>query len=121
MARAFKTPALAAAAAVDDKKGEDIVLLNVAAVSPLTEYLLLVTALSAPHLESLEKAIKDALELKGLTCLHRARPKSDHWRVLDYGGLMAHIMTAEARAFYSLEKLFDRAKRVNLGKAAAHA
>ena len=121
MARAFRMPALAAAAAVDDKKGEDIVLLNVAAVSPLTEYLLLATALSTPHLETLEKAVREALELKGFSCLHRARPKSDHWRVLDYGGLMAHFMTAEARAFYALEKLFDRAKRVNIGRAAAHA
>lgn len=121
MARVFKTPALAAAAAADDKKGEDIVLLDVSAVSPLTEYLLIVTANSGPHLESLETAVKKAMSELGLPCLYRARPKSDSWRVLDYGGLMAHLMTQQTREFYALEKLFDGAKRVRLGKDIANA
>ncbi len=43
---------------------------------------------------------------------HRARPQSDAWRVLDFGGLMVHLMTEDARALYALERLHDGAKEV---------
>ena len=36
-------------------------------------------------------------------------PKSDSWRVIDFGGLVVHLMTAEAREFYALDKLYHSA------------
>lgn len=112
MARSFKTLSLVAARAADDKKGEDIHLLHVAKRSPITDYMLLVTATSRPHLESLEFEIERALEEKGAACLHKAKPKSASWRVLDFGGLLVHLMTAESRSFYALDKLYHDSPRV---------
>jgi len=45
----------------------------------------------------------------GLHCNHKSRPKSDHWRVLDFGSVIVHLMTEEARSFYSLERLNEHA------------
>ncbi len=106
MAPKIKNFAVLAARAASDKKGEDILLLRPGKKSPLADYWLFVTANSRPHLEVLEWEIKERLKASGLYCLHRAKPASDHWRALDFGGLMVHIMTAETRSFYALEKIY---------------
>ncbi len=112
MARAFKGVAVAAARAADDKKGEDIALLHVSKTSPITDYLLIVTANSRPHLETLEHEVERAAADFNVACLHRARPRSDQWRVLDFGGLLVHVMTRETRDFYALDKLYFDSPKV---------
>ena len=101
----FKAMAVAAARAADDKKGDDIVLWDVRASSILADFLLLVSATSPAHLEALDSAISDVLEESGLVLLHRDGKNSDLWRVLDYGGLIVHLMNVEARTFYALDKM----------------
>jgi ribosome-associated protein len=112
MAKRFKSLAIETAKAASDKKGDDIILLHVGKKSPIADYLLIVTANSRPHLEVLEDSIKTRAKDLGFLCIHRARPASDQWRVLDFGGIIAHIMTQEARAFYALEKIFPNSPAV---------
>lgn len=114
MARAFKNVAVAAARAADDKKGDNIALLHVSKTSPLADYLLIVTATSRPHLETLEHEIeKSVVEQFGVQVFREARPKGDSWRIIDFGGLIVHLMTDEARQFYQLEKLHHGAPPVH--------
>ena len=112
MPKAFKSVAVAAAKAIDDQKAEDIILLDVRKTSPLSDYMIVATALSRPHLEALENKLEEALEDAGLRVHHRNRPQSDLWRVLDYGGLIVHLMDAETRELYALERLHEGAKEV---------
>ncbi len=113
MPKAFKTVAVAAARAMHENKAADILLLDVRKTSPLSDYLIIATALSRPHLESLEDKLAEALEKAGLRVHHRNRPQSDLWRVLDFGGLIVHLMVEEARELYALERLHDRAKELS--------
>lgn len=113
MGRAFRHVAAAAARAADEKKGESILLLHVSKTSPITDYLLLVTGTSRPHLETLDHEIEKAVSHFGLKPVHRARPQSDQWRVVDFGGLVVHVMTAEARQLYQLERLHHGAPEVD--------
>ncbi|MBI4376010.1 MAG: ribosome silencing factor [Elusimicrobia bacterium] len=112
MARTFKSIAVAAARAAWDKKGEAIEILDVSSASPLADYLLIVTALSPAHLEALQHEIEKAAHVLGLRLLRRSQPRSDQWRVLDFGGLLVHLMSAQTREFYALEKLYHGAARV---------
>ena len=112
MARAFKAVAVAAARVADERKAENVSLLDVRKTSPMTDYLVLATALSRPHIEALEEKIVEALEEAGLSVHHRSRPKTDAWRVIDFGGVMIHLMSAEARELYALERLHDGAKEI---------
>ncbi|MEK7383225.1 MAG: ribosome silencing factor [Elusimicrobiota bacterium] len=112
MARTFKTLAVCAARAINEKKAEQVVILDVRKTSTLVDYLIIATALSRPHLEALEHHVEESLHHAGLGLHRRSRPRSDSWRVLDFGGLMVHLMTVEARELYDLEKLNDDAKRV---------
>ncbi|OGS42568.1 MAG: ribosome silencing factor [Elusimicrobia bacterium RIFOXYD12_FULL_66_9] len=113
MARTFKTLAVSTARTIDGKKAEQVVVLDVRKSSSLVDFLVIGTALSRPHLEALEHQAEEGLLHAGLEVHHRSRPRSDSWRVLDFGGLMVHLMTAEARELYDLEKLNDDAKEVS--------
>lgn len=112
MPKAFKTAAVAAARAMNENKAANVVLLDVRKSSPLSDYMIIATALSRPHLESLEDKLAEALEKTGLKIHHRNRPQSDLWRVLDYGGLIVHLMVEEARELYALERLHGGAKEL---------
>ncbi|MEQ1918208.1 MAG: ribosome silencing factor [Elusimicrobiota bacterium] len=112
MPKAFKTVTISAARAMNDNKAADIVVLDVRKTSPLSDYIIIATALSRPHLEALEDKLAEALENAGVRVHHRNRPQSDLWRVLDFGGLIVHLMVEEARELYALERLHDGAKEL---------
>ena len=112
MARAFKAVAVAAARVADERKAEQVLVLDVRKSSPVVDYLVIVTALSRPHIEALEQKIVETLAEDGLKVHHRSRPQTDSWRVLDFGGVMVHLMSADARELYALERLHDGAKEV---------
>jgi len=113
--RNFKALAAALAQAAADKKGEDVLVLRLGRKNPVSDYLVIVSALSRPHLETLENALEETAEGLGFPVLHRAR-RSDHWRVIDLGKILVHVMTPEARGFYSLEKLHHDAARISWDK-----
>lgn len=112
MPKAFKNIAVAAARSIDDRKAEKIVVLDVRKTSPLSDFMIIATALSRPHLEALEDKVCEDLEGLGLRVHHRNRPQTDLWRVLDFGGLIVHLMSEEARDLYALEKLHEGAKEL---------
>ena len=112
MALTFKALGRALARAASDKKAEEIVLLDVRRQSPVTEYMLIATVTSPPHLEALEEELRKAGRSLRCPALRWARPASDRWRVLDFGGLLAHLMTEETRRFYALEKLYHQGRPV---------
>ena len=111
MTQGFRPLAPLAAQAADKKKGEDIVLLDVHRLSPVSDYMLLVSVTSPAHLKAIEEEIASAMGAAGVPLLHRDGSDSALWRVLDYGGLLVHLMDPEAREFYALEKLYHDAAR----------
>ena len=72
------------------------------------------TATSAPHLNALEEEVSIKLKEKGFFKLNRDGSGSQIWRVSDYGGLILHLMTEDARAYYALDKVFDYANLIIL-------
>ncbi|MFH1369063.1 MAG: ribosome silencing factor [Elusimicrobiota bacterium] len=102
-----------AAKIADDKKGEDILLLNVRRLTSVADYFLIVTALSTPQLRAVSDAIRRTFcEEDGIETIHREGKDSRHWSVLDYGGLVVHVMSTQARYFYALDKIWNEAKRI---------
>ncbi len=101
---------------LDQKKAEDIVALDLRGVSDSLDYFLIATATSTPHLEALERAVRDGLEAMGVRPEAVEGPSS-RWVLLNYGPLLVHLMSPEARAYYDLEGLWADAERVVLKPA----
>lgn len=108
----YGTLARAARAAAEEKKGIAPVILDVRGVSSVTDYYVIVTGTSAPHLKALDAEISRALKGAGRAA-HRAGGGSDSgWIVRDFLGVVVHLMTAEMRQYYAIEDLWGDAPRV---------
>lgn len=112
MNKNLKNLAIKAARILEDKKGEGVALYDLGNKSSLCDYVIVATATSAPHLNALEEEVSIKLKEDGFFKLNRDGSGSQIWRVSDYGGLILHLMTEEARAYYALDKMFDFAKLI---------
>ncbi len=109
-----KEIALAVTKALDDKKGMDIKLLKIDKVSSLADYFLICTGTSNTHVKTLCDYAELTLENLGETMLGREGHRGNSWELLDYGAIVVHVFTDEARKFYALEKLWADAEVVDL-------
>lgn len=98
--------------AAEDKKAEDVVLLDVRKVSSIADYLLICSGNSEPHLKAIAEEISVRLKAAGVRPKGRDGFPTSRWVVVDYGDVMVHIMHPETRDHYALESLWGDAKRV---------
>src|ERR1019366_3430134 len=108
--RDFRKLALAAAGAADDKKAVDVRVLDIRKESDVADYLVIAGAASSAQMNAVSESVEEELGGKGLPALHKEGRSRGRWMVLDYGGLVVHILMTEAREFYRLEKLWEKAK-----------
>lgn len=98
-------------ALLDAKKGERILVLHVADVSSVTDYMILCTGLNTPHLRALadEVARQLRLETPPIACHRRAGSVESEWLVLDYIDFVVHLFTPATRTYYALDQLWKDA------------
>lgn len=102
--------------ALDAKKGMDIKLLKIDRVSSLADYFLICTGTSNTHVKTLCDYAEYTLEQLGEPMLGREGHRGSAWELLDYGTIVVHVFTEEARQFYDLERLWADAEVVDLKK-----
>ena len=108
-------PAEYARLAVDmasEKQAADIVMLDIRGVSDFTDYFVVLTAESSRQMRSLVEDIEEALEKTGATLHHREGASDAGWRLLDFGDVIVHLFSPEAREFYNIEGAWSRAAEV---------
>lgn len=101
---------------LDDKKAGDLSVLDVSEQSSITDYLVLATATSEPHLRALRIEIEKALDSENVHLVGKETRQESGWLVIDAFDVMVHIFLAETRERYGLERLWRDAKEVNVGK-----
>ena len=109
-----KEVALEVTKALDAKKGMDIKLLRINEVSSLADYFLICTGTSNTHVKTLCDYAEYAMEQLGEPMLGREGHRGNTWELLDYGSVVIHVFTEEARKFYDLERLWADAEQVDL-------
>ena len=100
--------------ALDEKKGIDIKLLKIDKVSSLADYFLICTGTSNTHVRTLCDYAEYTLEQLGEPMLGREGHRGNSWELLDFGSIVVHVFTEEAREFYSLERLWADAEEINI-------
>ena len=105
-----KEMALALAKALDSKKGKDIRVLETDGLTTLADYFVLCNGSSAPQL----KALGDAAEKAGIQPDHIEGHRGGTWILQDYGDVVVHLFSEEARKFYDLDRLWQDAKVLDL-------
>ena len=108
--------AIAVTKALDEKKGMDIKLLKIDKVSSLADYFLICTGTSNTHVKTLCDYAELTLENLGEKLLGREGHRGNSWELLDFGTVVVHVFTEEARKFYDLERLWADAENVDLSE-----
>ena len=108
--------AIEATKALDSKKGMDIKLLKIDKISSLADHFLICTGTSSTHVKTLGDYVEYDMEQLGETVLGREGHRGNTWELLDYGTIVIHVFTEEARHFYDLERLWADAEQVDISE-----
>ncbi len=100
--------------ALDEKKGQDIQLLKIDKVSSLADYFLICTGTSNTHVKTLCDYAEYEMEQLGEPMLGREGHRGNSWELLDFGSIVVHVFTQEAREFYALERLWADAEKIDI-------
>ena len=109
-----KTLALICARLADNKKAENIALLDLRSISSIADYFVIVTGSNEPHLRAIVDEITEKLRLD-----HNVRPfsidgaKITPWIVLDFIDVLVHVMNDEFRELYDLENLWGDGEKID--------
>ena len=106
--------ALEVTKALDEKKGIDIKVLRIEKISSLADYFVICTGTVNTHVKTLCDYAEYTMEQLGESMLGREGHRGNSWELLDYGSVVVHVFTEEARKFYDLERLWADAEVVDL-------
>lgn len=101
-------------ASIDDKKGRNIVALDVKGISSLTDYIVVAEGNVDRHVIALAKAVEEGLDDLKEYPLYREGMLNGDWVVLNYATVMVHLFMPGLREKYQIEKLWKDAKMVDL-------
>lgn len=108
-----KTLALDAARAAQDKKGQNLTIIDLQDASAYTDMLVIATAYSDRQTQAIADSVQSVLRQEyGLRPIHAEGQGA--WILLDYGDIVVHVFHEDARAFYALDQLWADAPRVEV-------
>jgi ribosome-associated protein len=102
-----------------EKKAADVRVLDVSAVSSITDFLVIATATSEPHLRALRIELEKAFEAAGARLVGEEAARESGWLVIDAFDVMVHLFNAEKRRHYGLESLWRDAGEVSVARLLA--
>jgi ribosome-associated protein len=100
--------------ALDDKKAGELAVLDVSGQSSITDFLVVASATSEPHLRALGIELEKVLDAAGVRIVGSERVQASGWLVVDAFDVMFHLFLAPVRERYALERLWRDAVEVPL-------
>ena len=102
-----------AVAALQDKKGEDIRVIDISGVTVIADYFIIASASNPNQLRAMTDEVDEQLYKVGFRLNHSEGVQSKSWILLDFGNIVVHLFNKEDRDFYNLERLWGDAKIVS--------
>lgn len=100
--------------ALDDIKGHDIKILDVRALTSISDYFVIATGTSSKHTSALAESVEEKLTAIGVEPSHKEGHRQGEWVLMDYLDVIVHIFTEDTRNFYNLEKMWSDAKIIEV-------
>ena len=104
--------AIRCARALDEKIGEDILVLDMEGITPIADYMVIATANSQTHLRALSQAIEEELDKTGKRPNHVEGGADSPWILVDLVDVIVHLFREDSREYYDLEHLWGDAKKI---------
>ncbi len=99
--------------ALDDKKGEDIAVIDITGVSVLADYFIIAGGSNVNQVQAMADNVQETLHKAGYPCRQVEGYQTGQWILLDFGDLVVHVFSREDRRFYDLERIWRDGKFLN--------
>ena len=99
--------------AAEDKKANDVQVIDVEGISMVTDSFVICSANSNTQVKAIADHIEEELEKEGTKMLHQEGYREGRWILMDFGTCITHIFVTEEREFYNLERLWGTAQPVH--------
>ncbi|KAA0273716.1 MAG: ribosome silencing factor [Anaerolineales bacterium] len=96
--------------ALEDKKGEDILLMDIKDIASFTDYFVICTGTSDRMLDALASAATDEIKKKYRKKARKQGLSRDGWVVVDFGDVVVHLLSPDQREYYQIEELWEDGK-----------
>ncbi len=96
--------------ALEDKKGEDIRVIDIREVSVLADYFLIASGSNGNQVQAMADNVQEELGKAGYECRQVEGYQSANWILMDYGDIIVHVFDKEDRLFYDLERIWRDGK-----------
>jgi len=100
--------------ALDEKKGEDIQIIEIKDISIIADYFIIANGTNSSQVDALVHSVSDTLGKKGFEPKRVEGVRSASWILMDYGDLIVHVFSKEDRLFYNLERIWRDGKTVDM-------
>lgn len=95
-----------AISALEDKKGEDLRIIDIRQVSVLADYFLIASGSNGNQVQAMADNVEEILEKAGFSCRQVEGYQNANWILMDYGDIIVHVFCREDRLFYDLERIW---------------
>lgn len=102
--------------ALNDKKGEDIKIIDISGISVMADYFLIANGNSDSQVYALVDNVDEEMQKAGYSVKQREGYGSGSWVLMDFGDIIVHIFDKENRLFYDLERIWRDGKLVDIEK-----
>lgn len=92
--------------ALDDKKAEDVSVIDISEISVIADYFIVASANNQNHLMALQDAADEVMYKNGFHAKQVEGNRNSTWILLDYEDIIIHLFSAEDRLFYDLERIW---------------
>ena len=96
--------------ALEDKKGEDIRVIDIHEVSVLADYFLIASGFNGNQVQAMADNVEEELGKAGYPCKQVEGYQSANWILMDYGDIIVHVFDKEDRLFYDRERIWRDGK-----------
>lgn len=100
---------------LNEKKGMDVMIIDIGARSSFADYFVMASAGSDRQLEALKDHVEDLLEPKGIFPKSVEGKRESGWILMDYGDVIVNVLTREMREKYNIEKIWGDCEVVTVG------
>lgn len=100
--------------ALDEKKGEDIRIIDIAGISVLADYFIIANGSSESQVKAMVDNVEEEMHKAGYSLKQREGYGSGNWVLLDFGDVIVHVFDKENRLFYDLERIWRDGKNIEI-------
>ena len=105
-----------AIAALEDKKANDVRVIDIAGVSVIADYFVIASGSNTNQVQAMADSVREALGRAGHEPRQIEGYGSANWILMDYNDIIVHIFSDESRTFYDLERIWRDGKEVSVGE-----